>query len=110
MLKFVGDNRHFTIIVKSEKELLDVMNLKLSMLLNEDNMDIYSKVYKTKMYETILENIIMEELAKANVITEKNKSYIFSLLLQDEKYQYLVANLELGDQDKGLIINKTLQN
>lgn len=110
MLKFIGDNRHYTIVVRSESELLDVMNLKLGMLLNEDNMELYSKVYRTKMYETILENIIVEELTRTNVVTEKNKPYIFSLLLQDEKYQYLVANLELGDQDKGLMINKTLQN
>lgn len=111
MIKFIGEDTKFTMVVGNERELLKLLEFKLNLLLGENNVSKYSVAYRTKIYDLILENIVLEEFIKSNNNNiDENKPYLISATLKDEHYKYLIANVNINEGDTGFVINKTLQN
>jgi len=109
MIKFIGDKYKFTAVVENEESLLKSIEEKLKVLLDEASLDKYTAVYKTKIFDLILENRILEEFIKSFHNVEKNRPYLINLSLKDENYSYIIANVSIDEVNQGFIINKTLQ-
>ena len=110
MIKFIGNDSSFTAVIKNEKDFLNALELKLSLLLGDKYSDKYTAVYKTRIFDTILENLILEEFIRVNPNIEKNKPYIVTINIKDESYSYLIADVKIDEANQGYIINKTLQS
>jgi len=109
MIKFIGENNKYTAIVRNEKEFLDSLEEKLNLLIGDNYLDKYTVVYKTRLFDTILENRILEEFIKHMHKVEKNKPYLINFSLKDENYSFIIANVSIDEENQGFIINKTLQ-
>ena len=109
MLRFNRDGNKFNIVLVNEALLIETIITKVTMIIGSTIEDNVSRVFKNKVFDAVLEAIILEAFLKADINIEVNQPYLLNLVLKDETYSYMLSNLKHDEVSQGYMIAKTLQ-